>query len=211
MNSEIVDEFQSLYPDLPGIDEEQIIKKLRKVPTDDEIEGHVFNSRNLILNITEQCNFRCKYCVYSGIYNSTRIHNPKVMEFSTAKKAVDLFLKNLETKKCMVKINSFSICFYGGEPLLEFSLIKDIVKYAKVEVTKKGLDKVYELKFRLSTNGYLLDKKEIVDFLVRNNTILNVSLDGPKEEHDKFLGRKTLGISIGPATGETVLRKELLN
>ena len=186
VNSEIENEFQSLYPDSQEINEEQLIERLRTDLTDEEIEQHICSSRNLVLNITENCNFRCKYCAYSGIYESNRIHNDRKMELSTSKKAVDLFFKNLANRKRKVKINSISVGFYGGEPLLEFSLIKDIYMYTKEKITKTEMDRLFDLQFRVSTNGYLLYKEEIVDFLVKNNIGIDVSLDGPKEEHDKF-------------------------
>jgi len=186
VNSEITSEFNHLYSSLQENDEKTLIKRLRNDLTDEEIDNHICRNRDLVLDITEECNFRCKYCAFSGIYERNRTHNPKRMEFNTAEKAIDLFLKNILNKKRKLKINTISIGFYGGEPLLEFRLLKDIVKYAKKSMAKKGLDKVFELQFRLSTNGYLLNKKVIVDFLIKNRIGIDVSLDGPKEEHDKF-------------------------
>lgn len=186
INSEIDDELKSLYPDSQQVDEETLIKRLRADITDEEIESHICSCRNLVLNVTDQCNFRCRYCAYSGIYDNVRTHSQKKMELSTAKKAVDLYIKNLKIKKRKIKINTISVGFYGGESLLEFSFIKDIVKYTKEKVSKNGIDKMFDLQFRVSTNGYLLYKKKIVDYLVRNNIGIDVSLDGPKEEHDKF-------------------------
>jgi len=186
VNSEIDGEFQTLYSSSPGIDEKKLIESLRTDLTDEEIEKHICNCRNLILNITEDCNFRCKYCAFSGIYDNTRTHNSKKMELLTAKKAVDLFFKNPDNKNRLLKINSISIGFYGGEALLEFSLIKDIVKYARDKLAEKKLDNVFELQFRLSTNGYLLNNKGVLDFLIGNNIGVDISIDGPEEEHNKF-------------------------
>ena len=92
----------------------------------------------------------------------------------------------MSSKKRGIKYNTVYIGFYGGEPLLEFNLIKDTVNYAKEQAAKKSIDKFYDVKFRLTTNGYLLNKKEIDDFLLTNDIGIDVSLDGPKEEHDKF-------------------------
>jgi uncharacterized protein len=79
VNSEIESEFQDLYPNLQGSDEETLIGRLKDDLTDEEIERHICRNRNLILDITEECNFRCKYCAFSGIYESNRTHNPKKM------------------------------------------------------------------------------------------------------------------------------------
>jgi sulfatase maturation enzyme AslB (radical SAM superfamily) len=197
VNSEIESELHALYPDSPGIDEEKLIKKLRADITDEEIERNVTNCRNLTLNISDECNFRCKYCVYSGIYESTRSHSDKKMELSTAKKAVDLFLKTLGNKKRGVKYNKVYIGLYGGEALLEFGLIKDIVKYVKVKVAQKGLDKLYEVEFRLSTNGYLLNKRRsliswsatilgsLSAWMVRKRSMINFALPPIWKNHGK--------------------------
>jgi uncharacterized protein len=186
VNSEIEDEFQTLIPNSLEIDEKKFIENLRAEITDEEIERNVNKCRNLTLNITEECNFKCKYCAYSGLYESNRVHNSKSMDLNTAKKAVDLFLKTLGNKHREVRYNTVYIGFYGGEALLEFNLIKNIVKYAKAKAAQNGLDKLYNIEFRLSTNGYLLNKIEIVNFLVNNNIGIDVSLDGPQKEHDKF-------------------------
>jgi uncharacterized protein len=186
VNSEIDGEFQSLYPSSTEVNEQKLIESLRTDLSDEEIETHISNCRNLVLNITEDCNFRCKYCAYSGIYDNIRIHSPKKMDLITAKNAVDMFFRNLDNKNRRLKINSISIGFYGGEALLEFSLIKDIIEYARDRLAEKKLDNVFELQFHLSTNGYLLNNKEVLDFLIGNNIGIDISIDGPEEEHNKF-------------------------
>lgn len=72
---------------------------------------------------------------------------------------------------------SFVIGFYGGEPLLEFDLIKECVSYAKRRCNGK------QLYYNLTTNGTLVTK-EIVEFFLENNVLMMFSLDGPKEIHD---------------------------
>lgn len=125
----------------------------------------------LILQVTQQCNFRCGYCVYSGNYNN-RNHTSKRMNLSTAYKGID-FLINHSKNRRQVVIN-----FYGGEPLLEFDLIKRCINYAK----EKGEGK--KIKFNMTTNGYLLND-EIIEFLIKNDVSIMISLDGPKEVHDE--------------------------
>lgn len=78
---------------------------------------------NLVLQITQNCNLRCEYCAYSGSYKN-RIHSNKRMTFEVAAKAIDFVVSHSK------EAEQFYIGFYGGEPLLEFSLIKRCVDYA---------------------------------------------------------------------------------
>ncbi|MCU0288958.1 MAG: radical SAM protein [Acidobacteria bacterium] len=75
--------------------------------------------------------------------------------------------------------------FFGGEPLLEFNLIKDVIEYVEKKALEIEFQKRYHIVYRLTTNGYLL-KDEFVEFFKSKDCLLDVSLDGPKEEHDKF-------------------------
>jgi uncharacterized protein len=121
---------------------------------------------------TENCNLRCKYCVYSGLYDSMRVHNnSNNLKWEDAKTAIDYFLNNNHYSS----INTIS--FYGGESLLEFKLIKSIVSYVKSINA--------DIKFAMNTNLTLLTS-EILDFFIENNFTLTVSLDGPKEVHDLY-------------------------
>ena len=94
---------------------------------------------NLILQVTQQCNLRCKYCAYSGNYYN-RSHTSNRMDFETAKKAIDFYLKRSE------KADQLALSFYGGEPLLEFELIKKCVSYI---LQRKGDKKIL---FTMTTN-----------------------------------------------------------
>lgn len=127
--------------------------------------------QQLILQVTQNCNLRCEYCSYSGSYYN-RKHSNARMDAETAKKAVDFYIKHSHAS------NSLFIGFYGGEPLLEIELIKHVVEYVKNNYSEK------EIKFNLTTNGTLL-YGDTLDFLVQNNFTCMVSLDGPREVHDK--------------------------
>lgn len=127
--------------------------------------------KQLTLQVTQQCNLRCEYCIYSGIYDRNRMHANQRMSLETAKKAIDFFIdRNSE-------LMSPVIGFYGGEPLLEFDLIRQCVEYARSKVEGK------KIRFNMTTNGTLLSDS-VVDYLVENDFILGVSLDGSKKEHD---------------------------
>ncbi len=92
------------------------------------------NLRMLILQVTQGCNLRCSYCVYGGNY-SQRQHSNLNMDKITAFKAIDFFVEHSRNTPVL------TIGFYGGEPLLEFNLIKECVEYAK----KKSNGKKYVL------------------------------------------------------------------
>lgn len=127
----------------------------------------------MTLQLTQQCNFRCKYCVYSEEANARqRSHSDGTMSFETAKKAVDFLWEH------SVDSERVSIGFYGGEPLLQFPLVQKIAEYSKKRFHGK------EIFFSMTTNGSLLNK-EIMDFLEENNVSLLISLDGPREINDK--------------------------
>lgn len=124
----------------------------------------------LILQVTQQCNLRCDYCTYSGKYFN-RAHSSKRMTFETAKQAIDFFISRAGESKDLV------VGFYGGEPLLEFELIRECVNYCNEISGDKGII------FNITTNGTLLTK-EIRNFLATHKFRLTISLDGAKEEHD---------------------------
>ena len=127
--------------------------------------------KQLTLQVTQQCNLRCEYCSFSGIYENWRTHASQRMSFETAKKAIDFYLERTSS------LADIGIAFYGGEPLLEFELIKKCVEYAKSCVEGK------RILFNITTNGTLLTD-EVVDFFAENNFALSISLDGSKAEHD---------------------------
>lgn len=140
-------------------------------PADELLEFYLDNSvKMLTLQITQQCNFRCEYCVYSGSYLN-RGHSNKKMSFETAKKGIDFLINHSKNH------DEINIGFYGGEPLLEFNFIKQCVEYAEEKADGK------EIRFSMTTNGSLLTEK-VVEFLYKHNLELTISLDGPKKIHD---------------------------
>ncbi len=125
----------------------------------------------IVLNITHRCNLNCDYCYgEDGSYGGPAIHMSK----DTAKHAVDFLMK--ESRNA----NTCRITFFGGEPLLNFDLVKYVVKYARGEASK--LNK--KMLFNMATNGSLLDDDKI-DFLIKENIEMSFSFDGPKKIHDK--------------------------
>ena len=102
----------------------------------------------ITLQLTQQCNFRCKYCLYSETTNvHQRNHSEKRMSFDLARRAVD-FLWDHSIDSPRVNIG-----FYGGEPLIEFDLLKRIVEYAEVPFLKGK-----PLSFNVTTNGSFIGR-----------------------------------------------------
>lgn len=146
------------------------------------------NLTQLILNVTEDCNLVCEYCVYSGNYINRRKHNKSnnITETS-AKKAVDFFCSHNRSSKDKY------ISLYGGEPFLRFQFVKEIVEYTK------QIDP--DINFAITSNGTLLNES-IIKFLDKNDISLTISLDGPKDLHDNYRVYKN-----GVGTFETVMSK----
>jgi len=137
------------------------------------IKNKISKVRQIIFQTTANCNLRCKYCVYGGAYKNEMVLNKKRMTLDIAIKSMD-YLSDFFKGRNQTEL---AIGFYGGESLIEFELIKNIVAYSK---------KIYKgknLKYVLTTNMTLITT-EIIDFLIDNNFALTVSLDGPKVNHD---------------------------
>ncbi len=163
------------------------IKKWRSIRSQDiqnsgSLDIKSFVLRNcllqLTLSVTEDCNFRCKYCVYSDKYNNTRNQSNKYMKSTTAKKAIDQYMSLLKEGERYNPLRSPSIAFYGGEPLLNFKLIKTCVEYIEEKYNNHSVDYI------LTTNGSLLDKAK-AKWLVQHDFSIGVSLDGPEKVHDR--------------------------
>ena len=158
-------------------------------PVDDLIESYLDRKLRMItLQITQLCNFNCSYCTYSQ-NTKNRKHSDLRMDINTAKKSIDFYIKHA------VDMPRLHIGFYGGEPLIEFRLIKECIEYAKEKAEGK------EISFGITTNGSLISD-EVVDYFSQNNVNLVISLDGPKEMHDK--NRRFAGNNCG--TFEVIMK-----
>ena len=130
--------------------------------------------KSLCLNIAHDCNLRCQYCFASqGDYDT---HKRELMSFDVAKRAVDLLIKSTEGKRQHCEID-----FFGGEPLMNFDVVKQTIEYIRKQ--EKIHDKVFKLS--LTTNGMLLDPAK-VKYLTDNHISLILSLDGRPEVHDRM-------------------------
>ena len=130
----------------------------------------------LCLHVSHGCNLRCDYCfAHQGDYGdgngqgTARLMSPEV-----AFRAVDFLMENAGRE-------NVEIDFFGGEPLLNFEVIKETVAYGRKLAKKKNRN----LYFTLTTNGTLLDEEKI-SFLNREMHNVVISIDGRKEVHDRF-------------------------
>jgi uncharacterized protein len=143
----------------------------------------------ITLQLTQECNFRCRYCIYSDHLNrNQRSHSSRIMTWETAKQAIDFYIKH------SLDSESRSVGFYGGEPLLQFELISKIVEYTEQQAQGKSLV------FHMTTNGSLLTDK-VVSFLVEHDFQLLISIDGREESHDRNRVFKN-----GKGTFETIMK-----
>ncbi|MFB3765154.1 MAG: radical SAM protein [Methanotrichaceae archaeon] len=145
-----------------------------------DIKGHLLKRGlvQLTLCVTEDCNFRCKYCVYSDYYEYERSYSNRYMNFVIAKKAIDYYFSLLKEGKKYNPLRKPAVGFYGGEPLLNFKLIKECVNY----IQENYGSNIYYL---ITTNGSLLDE-ERSNWLMDNDFVISVSLDGPEQEHNRL-------------------------
>ena len=126
----------------------------------------------MCLNIAHDCQLRCKYCFAStGDFGKGR----KLMSFETGRHAIDFLLENSGDRP------NLELDFFGGEPLMNFGVVKQVVEYAR------SREKEYNKKFRftITTNGLLLDDEKI-DFINREMSNVVLSIDGRKEVNDYF-------------------------
>ncbi len=148
----------------------QDIRK-KKIEILDNIEQNsIYKPDLLTVNVTDNCNFRCKYCIYGENYNHTKDLSNENMTFETANKVLG-WIKKIYTAGDMLTIG-----FYGGEPCLNF----DLIKYFVEEINKIDLD----IEYHFTTNGSVMTKA-MQDFIVENNLRILVTVDGPKEMHNK--------------------------
>ena len=126
----------------------------------------------LCLHIAHTCNLNCSYCFASqGNYHGERA----MMSFEVGKRALDFLIENSGTRR------NLEVDFFGGEPLMNFQVVKDLVAYARsIEKEKKK-----NFRFTLTTNGVLVDD-DVIAWANKECHNVVLSLDGRKEVHDRF-------------------------
>ncbi len=177
-------ELQEILADIEGLKKEGLLYK-EEVKTFPMKPTH---AKALCLHICHDCNLRCKYCFADeGAYHAVR----EMMSLETAKAAIDFLLRECGDRKVL------EVDFFGGEPLMNFEVVKNTVYYAKAEAKKLGK----RFLFTTTTNGLLLDDEKIA-FLNEEMENVVLSLDGRKEIHDEV--RKTVS---GKGSFDVVIEK----
>jgi len=126
----------------------------------------------LCLHVAHTCNLNCAYCFASqGKYHGERA----IMSLDVAKRALDFLIENSGTRR------NLEVDFFGGEPLMNFDMLKELVAYAR------SIEKEHNKNFRftLTTNGMLIDD-DVIEFANKEMSNVVLSLDGRKEVHDRY-------------------------
>ena len=185
---EIVKAMLEKYGHLPDIDENEILDCLDdiaeleaagKLFSADEYESLAIDYKNksnvvkaLCLHVAHTCNLNCSYCFASqGKYHGDRA----LMSFEVGKAAFDFLIEHSGSRR------NLEVDFFGGEPLMNWEVVKQLVAYARSVEKEKGKN----FRFTLTTNGMLLDD-EVMDFLNREMHNVVLSLDGRREINDHF-------------------------
>lgn len=182
---EIILELCAKYPEITADDIEEIfqdieeLKKEGKLFSEDkfkdlqiDIKARPTQLKALCLHIAHDCNMCCKYCFAGeGEYSGDR----SLMSFEVGKRALDFLIEQSGSRK------NLEVDFFGGEPLLNFDVVKQLVAYARSIEKEKGKN----FRFTLTTNGVLLND-EVMEWANKECYNVVLSLDGRKETNDRM-------------------------
>ncbi len=189
---------------LEAIEEVDVLTKNNLLFTEERyLEHESFKSiepvvKALCLHISHDCNIRCEYCFASqGDFKGQRM----LMDFDAGKKAIDFLLDNSRSRK------NLEVDFFGGEPLMNLEVVKQIVSYARSK--EKEYDK--NLRFTITTNALSLNE-DTMKYINDNMYNVVLSIDGRKSVNDKMRstinGEGTYNLIIENITKMAELRKE---
>lgn len=126
----------------------------------------------LCLHVAHTCNLNCAYCFASqGKFHGERA----LMPFEVGKRALDFLIENSGGR------HNLEVDFFGGEPLMNWDVVKRLVAYARTIEKEKGKN----FRFTLTTNGMSIDS-DVIDFANREMSNVVLSLDGRREVHDRY-------------------------
>ena len=135
------------------------------------IKMNLANLRQLLIEVTDACNLKCKYCGYGDLYANYDKREAKLQQFANVKLLID-HLSDLWRSEYNTSYNkNITVGFYGGEPLMNMRLIKETIAYLE-----SLQDINVSFSYNMTTNGVFLDR--YMDFLVEKNFKLLFSLDG---------------------------------
>lgn len=154
----------------------ETVRKEKRILTKiypETIKMNLSKLKHLVFEVTESCNLQCYYCGYGSLYNSViGRHNTK-FPFEKAKALIDYLVPFWQQDESRSK--ALNVSFYGGEPLLNISFIKNVVDYLH------EINLFDSLRFSITTNGTLLH--HYIKYLVDNDFKVDVSLDGNKHDN----------------------------
>lgn len=142
--------------------------------TSNDIKHNLINLHQIVFEVTNACNFRCDYCIYSGMYDGFNQLSNNILSFNKAKAILDYLINLWTENQRSITSKPIFIGFYGGEPLVNISLIKQIVDYVEKNVMDKR-----KIIFSMTTNAFFIDK--YMDYLAEKDFQLLISLDGDKK------------------------------
>jgi uncharacterized protein len=149
-------------------------KKFAEI-TSDVVRYNLMNLKQLVFEVTDACNLKCRYCGYSDLYEGYDARENKYLMFEKAKALIDYLVNLWKECTCTSFIQPLTVSFYGGEPLMNVALIKEIISYLEtIRINKKYT-------YAMTTNAMLLDK--YMDYLVDKQFRLLISLDGDEQGH----------------------------
>lgn len=139
------------------------------------IRKELENLQVLTFVVTDKCNLKCRYCAYGDMYNGYDARTDENLSFDKAKHVLDYLFDIWTNASSMSAKRTVNIGFYGGEPLMNIELIKQIVEY----VSEHTFPHI-EFQYNMTTNAMLLGKCQ--DFLQQHEVRLLISLDGTEED-----------------------------
>lgn len=186
-HEEIMNEMLKRYGDIVDskdisecFDDIEELKKQKQLFTEEDYSGlaSAFKQKSgnvikaLCLHVAHTCNLNCSYCFASqGKFHGERA----LMSFEVGKRALDFLVENSGSR------HNLEVDFFGGEPLMNWDVVKRLVKYARSIEKEAGKN----FRFTLTTNGVLIDD-DVIDFANKEMSNVVLSLDGRKEVHDRF-------------------------
>lgn len=155
---------------LKNLEENYIIKSENNMKMIQEVERDAKSVNSVTLMVCQECNLRCSYCFGEG----GEYKDKGKMSFEIGKKAIEFGFDNNAQQ------DRLSVVFFGGEPLIQFNLIKEWVHFSKTEAIKREK----KVTFGITTNATLITP-EIADFFKENHFSVTISIDGDKEDNDR--------------------------
>lgn len=151
-------------------------EKYNAILAAEHVRKTLANVSQITFEVTDSCNLKCKYCGYGEFYSNYDMRENKKLDIQSAKLLLDYFKELWNSPLNSSHQQSVYISFYGGEPLLNFPFIKELVNYSR----KLNLPR-HHIVFSMTTNGILIDR--YMDFLVENQFRMLISLDGEESDN----------------------------